>query len=313
MDRDLSEKATIEVPTPVLDNAKYLFQYYLRLLRQASINRQMLEHFDNPSSEDYELHRQTFQYLLGRPHYSSVAASASDVWKCIVLDSNYGFRSAATATTSVDRDFTCIAPMTSLLAVDDDEKRADEKRAQIRHDMLKISIEVVQREFPDVVGLSISKSFSLNLCGYKWKHNNSVPKDIRLNRYSDAPPSFLEIRRRFALAVECYRTRRNNESSGRKECSLSTEDALAWTRKPTPNSLPPAHPPAPEQVMLGPECNFIASVITCTGFPATCLRDWHSVLVLTSCIRSRRAPSLHDPRNTNHRDDVLEITVAAPP
>lgn len=218
-------------PAEVIDKAKYLSRYFLGLVKQVSINKQMLERFDNPNCDDRALYQQTYQFLLCRPYGSSVAASASDVWKCcVVLDCNWGFR-LEDSPIRVDCDFTNIAHMSELLL-------GSSNQDEIRHQMLKISIEVAQREFPKVSGLTISKSFSLNLCGYKCKKTpkNQIPEGSRLDKYTDAPPCFKEIRRRFELAVECYTERTDGESTTKVGSNLTAADALAWTRKPSPDS-----------------------------------------------------------------------------
>ena len=206
-------------PRSVVNAATRIHEYFYRLLRQQSLNQQMVVEFDNPGSPDYATNQQAFNYLLGRPVECRASASATDVWKCLaVLNSNYGFSFL------VKRNyFSCVKPMRDLLAACDDPE-------EFRAEMLKISIVTVQREFEAVLGLSISSRFALLLCGYPChNHTHLIPEPLRLKDHGTDPPPYLEIRRRFSLAVDAYVDRTNGSSlQGRARC-LTSEDAIKWT------------------------------------------------------------------------------------
>jgi hypothetical protein len=159
----------IRTPPEVVDTARTISEYYCRLLRETSIHRQMVDLFDKQTHVNYVTNHQALQVLLGRTHESTVEVSAADVWKCCtVLDNNYGFSSGSVA----DNDWvTAVTPMRELLAHVKDQEN-------FRADMLKISIQTAQREFPDVLGLSFTKAFSLALCGYKCRDTSSLPPEL---------------------------------------------------------------------------------------------------------------------------------------
>ena len=172
--------------------ARNINEYYLRVLRQAEMHRQMFVEFENRGCEDYETNHQAFQILLGRPFDSSTPVSATDVWKCCaVLDNNYGFGDGT------DGDWvTSVVPMRDVLA------NLNKAGAEaFRANMLKISIRTAQKEFAFVAGLDISNKFALLLCGYPClRHTHNIPESLRLKNYGTEPPPFRTIRKRFSLA-----------------------------------------------------------------------------------------------------------------